>query len=98
MAPHTEASRHQYADTKHLCQRVNIDFRHHMENPVFPKQPVCQQHMNMRMPAGIVTEGPESRKLAYLNSHHGTQSTFFQAGRFTKELKQAFIHTFTELA
>ena len=71
-------------------QGMDINFRHHIENAVFPKQAVCQQHMDMGMPAGIITEG--------LYSHHRTEITFFQTGRLTKELQQALVDALTEFA
>ena len=73
-----------------LGQGMDINFRHHIENAVFPKQAVCQQHMDMGMPAGIITEG--------LYSHHRTEITFFQTGRLTKELQQALVDALTEFA
>jgi hypothetical protein len=73
-----------------FSQRMDINLWHHIKNTVFPKQSVSQQHMNIGMPAGIVTKR--------LDSHHRTEIAFLQASRGPEKFKQALVDALTELA
>jgi len=80
----------QIISAEKFAQRMNIDLWHYIKNAVFPKQSVCQQYMDMGMPAGKVTKR--------LDSHHRTKVAILQPGRSPEEFQQALVDTLTKFA
>ena len=81
-----------------ICLGLDVDFRHHVEYAVLLKQTIRQKYVNMWMPTGIISKGPESRKLAYLDGHDRPKSAGFQTSRLPEETEHTLIDTLTEFA